>query len=290
MKHQKILSLVLSVAVVLTALCTSARGQNQEEGRIARLAGLAKVWGTVKYFHPYLASREIDWDKALIETIPKVNGAKTSQEYQAALNQMLAVFNDKSTRAELVTNTKPAALASAASTKPVRMENGVLMIDAVQIAHTVTENISALNGLVADINKSLPNARSVIIDARATRKMREIEAYHFDNFIRQTLPTMLDKTVVLGATRYRMHNGYATQTGGGYNSYYSAIVNSAPKTIEGRSKTKTPPLAFIINEQSPAFADVLSGMQSAGRALIVQEGEAPAVETFTISLPDGVKV
>ena len=28
---------------------------------------------------------------------------------------------------------------------------------------------------------------------------------------------MLDQTVVLGATRYRMHNGYATQTGGGWN-------------------------------------------------------------------------
>ncbi len=292
MNHQKILSLFLSVAVVLSALCTTARGQAQsaEDARIARLAGVAKVWGTVKYFHPYLASREIDWDKALIETIPKVNAAKTSQEYQAALNQMLAVLNDKSTRAELVTNTKPAPTAAAASTEPVRMENGVLIIDATQIAHTVTEDISALNGLVADINKSLPNAKSVIIDARASRKMGEIEAYHFDNFIRQTLPTMLDKTVVLGATRYRMHNGYATQTGGGYNGYYSAIVNSAPKTIAGRSKTKTPPLAFIINEQSPAFADVLSGMQSAGRALIVQEGGAPAVETLTISLPDGVKV
>src|SRR4030095_13839639 len=57
-----------------------------------------------------------------------------------------------------------------------------------------------------------------------------------------------------------------------------------------RTKTNTPPLAFIINEHTPAFADVLSGMQSAGRALIVQEGGAPAVETFKISLPDGVKV
>jgi len=290
MKHQKILSLFLSIVFALSALCTSASGQNREDARVARLAGLAKVWGTVKYFHPDLAYREIDWDKALIETIPKVSAATTSQEYQAALNQMLAVLNDKSTRAELVAETKPATPAPAASAKPVRMDSGVLIIDATQIAQTVTEDISALNGFVADINKSLPTAKSVIIDARATRKVTELEAYYFDTFIRQTLPTMLDKTVVLGTTRYRMHNGYATQTGGGYNSYYSAIVNSAPKTIPGRSKTKTPPLAFIINEQSPAFADILSGMQSAGRALIVQEGGAAAVETLTISLPDGVKV
>jgi C-terminal processing protease CtpA/Prc len=289
MNHQKILALTLSVAVVLSALCASASGQTQEDARIARLAGLAKVWGTVKYFHPYLASREINWDKALIETIPKVNAAKTPQEYQAALNQMLAVLNDKSTRAELVIDTKPAA-APATATKPMRMENGVLFIDATQIAHTVTESTSALNGLVADINKSLPTAKSVIIDARATGKATEIEAYYFDYFMRQMLPTMLDKTIVLGATRYRMHNGYSTQTGGGSNFYYSAIVTSAPKTIAGQSKTKTPPLAFIINEHSPAFADILSGMQSSGRALIVQEGGAPGVETFTITLPDGVKV
>jgi C-terminal processing protease CtpA/Prc len=290
MNRQKILSLFLSVAILLSAFCASASGQNKDDARIARLAGLAKVWGTVKYFHPYLAYHEVDWDKALIETIPKVSAATTSQEYQAALNQMLAVLNDKSTRAELVTNDKPTAPAPATTAKPVRVENGVLFIDATQIAQTVTENNSALNALITDINKSLPNAKSVIIDARSTRKATEIEAYYFDTFIRQTLPTILDKTVVLGATRYRMHNGYATQTGAGYGSYYSAIVNSAPKTIAGRSKTNTPPLAFIINENSPAFPDILSGMQAAGRALIVQEGGAPNVETLTISLPDGVKV
>ena len=170
------------------------------------------------------------------------------------------------------------------------MENGVLMIDAAQITQKVSENISALNGITANITQSLPTAKTVIIDARGSRKATELEVYHFDNFLRQTLSTMLDQTVVLGATRYRMHNGYATQTGGGWNGYYSALVNSAPKTIAGRSKTKTPPVAFIINEHSPAFADILSGMQSAGRALVVQEGGAPAVETLAISLPDGVKV
>ena len=289
MNHQKILSLFLSVAFLLSILCTSASGQNLDDARVARLAGLAKVWGTVKYFHPYLAYREINWDKALIDTIPKVNAAKTSQEYQAALNQMLAVLNDKSTRAELVSDAKPAP-APAASTKPVRTENDVLIIDATQVTQTVTANTSALNGLIADINKSLPTAKSVIVDARATRNATEIEAYYFDYFMRQMLPGMLDKPVVLGATRYRMHNGYATQTGAGSNSYYSAIVTSAPKTIAGQSKTTTPPLAFIINEHSPAFADILSGMQSAGRALVVQEGGAPGVETFAISLPDAVKV
>jgi hypothetical protein len=45
---------------------------------------------------------------------------------------------------------------------------------------------------------------------------------------------MLDKTVVLGATRYRVHNGYATQVGGGANFYYSGLINSAPQTTSSR--------------------------------------------------------
>ena len=292
--HKKPLAFFLSFLILVSAFCPTLQAQPaaNDDTRIARLTGLAKVWGTVKYFHPFLAYRDIDWDKVLVETIPKVNAAKSAQDYQAALNQMLAVLNDKSTRAEIDTETKPAGPSPAAdTTKLVRMENGVLIIDSTQIAKAVTNDITALNKLVTQINQSLPNATSVIFDARGTTKATDFEAYHFDNFMRQTLAGMLDGTVVLGATRYRMHNGYATQVGGGANFYYSGLINSAPQTIAGRSKTKTPPIVFIINQNSPSFADILSGMQAAGRAVVIQEGEQqPTSNTFTIDLPENVKV
>lgn len=292
MTFQKPLAVFLSVLLLASAFCQTLQAQpsHTEDARIARLAGLARVWGTVKYFHPYLAYRDIDWDKALIDTIPKVNSAKTRQDYLATLNDMLAVLNDKSTRAEIETETKPSGPASTDAAKLVRSENGVLIIEATQIAKTIANDISVLNKLVTTINQSLPNARSVIFDARGATKASDIEGYHFDNFMRQTLAGMLDGTVVLGATRYRMYNGYATQTGGGANFYYSAVTTAAPQTIAGRSKTKTPPVVFIINENSPSFADILSGMQAARRAVVIQEGEQTASDTFTIDLPEGVKV
>lgn len=288
----KPLALFLGVLIVASAFGQTVKAQASpsEAARIARLAGLAKVWGTVKYFHPFLAYREIDWDKALIETIPKVNAARTPQDYESALNQMLAVLNDKSTRAEIESEIKTAGPAAANIAKPTSTENGVLFIDATQIAKTVTNDISALNKFVTTISESFPKANSVIFDARSATKTTELEAYHFDIFLRQTLASMLDGTVVLGTTRYRMHNGYATQTGAGANFYYSALITSSPQTIAGRSKTKTPPSAFIINQRSPSFADILSGMQAAGRAVVIQEGEQPASATFKIDLPDGVKV
>jgi C-terminal processing protease CtpA/Prc len=289
---RKPLALFLSVVILSSISVQKAKAQKSstDDARIARLVGLAKVWGTVKYFHPFLAYRDIDWDKALIETIPRVNAAKTPQDYQAALNQMLAVLNDKSTRAEFETETKPAGPSPVNTAKLVRIENGVLIVESTQIAKAIANDISVLNKLTTTINEALPKAGSVIFDARGATKVPDDEAYHFDNFMRQTLAAMLDGTVVLGATRYRMHNGYATQTGAGANFYYSAQITSAPQTIAGRSKTKTPPIVFIINQNSPSFGDILSGMQAAGRAVVVQEDEPPSSDTFTIDLPEKVKV
>lgn len=292
MNTQKRLTFSFSLLLVLSALCqgTQAQPSSAEDARIARLAGLAKVWGMVKYFHPYLAYRDIDWDKALIDTIPKVNAARTPQDYQTALNQMLAVLNDKSTRADIQTEAKTAPTTSTATAKLVRTENGVLVIEVAHIAQAVAKDMSTLTGFVTSINQSLPNATGVIIDARSTSKATELEAYHLDLFLRQTLTSMLDSNVVLGATRYRLHNGYATQTATGASFYYSAFVNATPKTIAGRAKIKTPPIVFIINQHSPAFADIMSGLQSAGRAQVVLEGEQTPADTFTIDLPDGVKL
>src|ERR1700730_7149505 len=48
---------------------------------VERLAGLGRVWGAVKFFHPFLAYKPIDWDGALVQAIPKVKAARTLEEY-----------------------------------------------------------------------------------------------------------------------------------------------------------------------------------------------------------------
>ena len=294
MKTQKTLALFLSTLLTLTMFARAVKAQTAEDARIARLTGLAKVWGTVKYFHPYLAYRAIDWDKALVDTIPRVNSAKTPQEYEAAINQMLAVLNDKSTRAEIEPDTKTTPAESSTDTsKLVRTENGILVIEAAKIAKAVAADTSVLSRMVARVNEGAEKASGVVIDARGAGKPTGIELYYFPVFLRQILTSLLDTNVVLGFTRYRMHSGYATQTGGGADDYYSAFVTAAPQRLAGRRTTKTPPIAFILNQDSPAFTDILSGMQTAKRAFVVQEGEQgpeTGSGTFTMDLADGVKV
>ena len=61
----------------------------------------AKLWGTVKYFHPYLAYRDIDWDKALVDALPQIRGANKAADYLKALTGMLEALHDPVTLARI---------------------------------------------------------------------------------------------------------------------------------------------------------------------------------------------
>ncbi len=59
-----------------------------------RLIAIAKLWATVEYFHPYVASKSIDWDKALLEALPAIRNAHNNAEFRAASQALLAPLQD----------------------------------------------------------------------------------------------------------------------------------------------------------------------------------------------------
>jgi C-terminal processing protease CtpA/Prc len=63
-----------------------------------RLIAVAKTWSAVKYFHPYLADRPIDWDQALLDALPRIRSARDAVEYKSAVDAMLSVLGDPLTR------------------------------------------------------------------------------------------------------------------------------------------------------------------------------------------------
>src|SRR5262249_37351922 len=98
MKRRLTLALLVCLSYLPFATRPMAR-VTSDTTRIGRLVALGRLWGAIKFFHPYLAYKEIDWDAALVETIPKVNEAKSADEYRAAVAHMLSFLNDPNTRA-----------------------------------------------------------------------------------------------------------------------------------------------------------------------------------------------
>jgi C-terminal processing protease CtpA/Prc len=297
MKLQNFSRFVLNTIIVLFLFTGFAAAQQSstKDIRVERLAGLAKVWGTVKFFHPYPAYREIDWDKALVETIPKVNAAKTAQEYEAAINSMLAVLGDKNTRAQIASEMPKTVVNPAATVEkkePVFLENGVLTIDAFAVGKAIAGANNRIQEFVMKTSLNIPAAKAILIDLRSGAEFDEDVLYFQYTYMQAILPAMLDQNVPSSSLRYRIHNGYAPQTGSTSGGYYSGLITESPLTIAGNNKAKTPPMVFLVDEKTN-FAGMLAGLQAARVAFVVQEGESEkeaGVTTHTIKLPENVEV
>ena len=158
--------LLIAIILLLLSVCSFAQTEGK---RLERLSGLAKVWGTVKFFHPYPAYKEIDWDKALVEAIPRVNESKTPTEYAAAVNSMLAVLGDAQTRALIKASGSNSSneFKSPDIRATLRIENGILFYDALRLARATMANPEKAGELSENFEKLLANAKAVVIDGAA---------------------------------------------------------------------------------------------------------------------------
>ena len=48
---------------------SGAAEEPQTNSRVEQLVQLCKLWGTIKFSHPYLATRDIDWNGALVKAL-----------------------------------------------------------------------------------------------------------------------------------------------------------------------------------------------------------------------------
>ena len=58
---------------------------SQSTFQINNLAAFCKVWGFLKYYHPYPSKKSVDWDTVLVNNYPKVKAAKTKEEFNRIL-------------------------------------------------------------------------------------------------------------------------------------------------------------------------------------------------------------
>src|SRR6185503_8849503 len=119
--------ILLATFLYAHSLALDAKEAPPEALRIERLANLCRMWGAVKYFHPQLAYRDVDWDAALMAAIPKVRSAVTRAEYAAAVQGVVDRLGDPVTHV-----IEPAGRARAADhSMPIstRTREGVLVIN-----------------------------------------------------------------------------------------------------------------------------------------------------------------
>ncbi|MFL6417686.1 MAG: S41 family peptidase [Bryobacteraceae bacterium] len=92
------LRIFLLLVLFFSSFSLRAEQDSAGSAELDRLVAVAKTWATIKYFHPFLADGTIDWDKALLEALPRIRAARDTEEYRGAVGTMLSVLQDPLTR------------------------------------------------------------------------------------------------------------------------------------------------------------------------------------------------
>ena len=138
--------------------------------QVERLAGLAKLWGAIKFFHPYIAEQNIDWDAALIQTIPKAQSASNPEEYRKAIDYLLSFLRDPGTH----TIAEPAA-PNASPSPPASTAQPYVRWTDDRIAIVVANDFGQFAGnfsKLPSITKTLAeasNGKGIVFDLRGRR-------------------------------------------------------------------------------------------------------------------------
>jgi C-terminal processing protease CtpA/Prc len=269
----------------------------QKATRIERLAALARLWGEAKYFHPSLAYRDIDWDRALVETIPRVNAATGARDDQVAIEHLLAALGDDGSYVEAAAKPPIGAAVGAKidMQAQVRMEGATLHVQLARMGEAFGQQADwkSIQQAKTLITGPLPHTSAMVIDLREDHEVAQDFASIFYSYLFKSLiQDSTDRAVTLGTLRYRRYNGFVAQGDVPNSSHDAGLVSERPARIVGTSKSPLPPTVVLVNRFSPDLGEFLSGMQSAGLIAIVAEGSGVVFGRTgrTVEMTDGIKV
>ncbi len=229
--------------------------------QIERVAKLSELYGHIKFFHPYLGYKPINWDSAFAVAAPLVAQARTDDETVAAIRQLLAVLNDDGTTVELTTKPTATTPATPTTTDSMRVyftADSTLVLKTNNYAGADDYTVSTK--LLESFMRQLPKARSVLLDIRNGRRFDYKALKEFISAWYRLKPTQLlsAEPILTAGWRKRSYSGFAPefgQTSGGYWSGFTA--QSGQRMAPGRG-ARNRPLVIIANMDAVLPGDLLA--------------------------------
>src|SRR5215472_6087069 len=230
-----------------------------EGERIERLQMLADLWGKLYLFHPHVVTTDVDWNRVLLETIPRVEKAANTDELIAVLNELLfRPLDDPLLIAQKHEEHAPDPPRRELTARKLSTTVGYL--DASDPRQYGDDPMGRVEALV----KGLGAVQMLIVDLRFPGPMGGA----FD-----WLRLFLDGQQATGASVSRQHNGwneYNSPTDA-YRQLWNVIPGSPVKPLENGRALRAP-VDFVVNQTSYGrVADIIDSLQSTGRAAVILE-------------------
>jgi hypothetical protein len=287
--------------------------------QIARLESLCRVWGVVKFFHPWIVAppddKPVNWDFALIQTIPLVERATSPEEFCAAIDHLLGKLHDPATRA-LVAKIEPEDVKQPPvepglpETKLVEKSGKrVLVVAANDWRPLGADSQKFRGGLFIKAFEEAADTDAIVFDLRRRQTPplnpeNDHDADVVSAALREDMGALLKEMLKLPTGRSRFHCGYPpenAQREWNWAGYYSGFtIAQHPVVFPRRSRSDpTKPsasagkfLVILTNANTRIFGGLLTALQTSGQAVVLHDSPdlsgLSSYETYSMRLTDGV--
>ena len=223
--------------------------------QINRLADAGKVYGYIKYFHPFLQYKDINWDSAFAANIEGIIDAKNKEEYAAVMQRLFSTLDDNITS---VTGIPKINTSYKIQLTSYRIKDSILYININDVPPLVFGSPDNAFDKVQEALQNIDKVKGIIFDMRSPVN----STYNSDVKPGQLLDwnTGYFKGAFLMPT-FRS-KGYV---GLNWESYFKI---STLNSVQGNANKEIPLMFIVSNEgQIPLVAAVL---QQKGKAAIIQ--------------------
>jgi C-terminal processing protease CtpA/Prc len=266
------------LAVILLSPCVPAAEPPLTPTQISRLESLCRVWGVVKFFHPWIVAppdgKPIDWDAALIESIPLVANAQTADDFHDALNHLLRALKDPATRAwgprdEPASKNLPPAEPTLPDCRLVEIDgHKIFVISASDWRRLAAYQRKSTGTLFTKAFADAADTEAIVLDIRNKSQGTDVA-------LRVELAPLLTANLPLPGARFRFHRGYDS----GNNpyqqqvkpQYYSGRVTREDSYIKAKPGPSAGKRLIVLTSSATNLEEtgVLAALQTSGQAVVI---------------------
>lgn len=285
----RLLSTTVALLLGLSALTALAAESPPPPlpSREERLVHLARLWGQVRYHHPALLYKDIDWDAALVAALPRVEAAKDRAAYAAAMQGLLDVLKDPATRVQRPEEPSTTG-APGVPVRELRHWEGRDVLVADLRALEVPKVQTALSAQVATLRPEVVRAKAVILDLRG-RGLDDSRRWTLHLALGEVLPLLLSQPLEVPGERSVFCSGYQAQVSPG-GPYSTSLLTTAGEVLTPKGDGKARTLVVLLDDKSYVDASLLA-LKAQGLAQLVTEGpldDGASVEQSRVELGAGL--
>ncbi|MFY9630561.1 MAG: S41 family peptidase [Candidatus Cybelea sp.] len=268
---KRMLSALLIVCLAFVGTPRARAAPSPDE----RLFSMARLWGDVRYFDPWIAYRDVDWDAAALAAIPQVENASSSAAYGAAVQSMLGTLHDP------LTGVAPSPVPSAPPNSDIGLTlarpNARAAIFTIVPAKLAAASDAQLESKTATLAPALASHQTVVVDLRPAAQETADQSSAVDSLLTTTpvATALVHGELALPTQRTRYYNGLRNQLAapGNESPYTGGFMADDAKIVRGKAVTAHK-IAFLVNANA-IVPDLAVALVRAGQAVVLSEGQAP---------------